>query len=241
MAPLCFTELQWLLDKIDWRTVNPRVLGRIRDQRSTDTCWAEAIASLLSALRILVNPTEEYKDIPAKSLLKICTKGTEKEFYVELALETCLWTKIEVGRRKENCAAIGFGTVKGDEEDYIISILKRTPVVVVLHYSTFGLQVALSDVVAGTIYAPKRHVIKKQMEKMLKTPGEIGNHAALLIGAETDPCGVNYWIVQDSRGLQRHDNGIFFVKRPSSLAPTEGNAIYQAYYPLMKDKLQPKF
>ena len=36
--------------------------------------------------------------------------------------------------------AIGFGVVKEDEEDYIIDILKRTPVVIALQYTTVGLQ-----------------------------------------------------------------------------------------------------
>ena len=78
----------------------------------------------------------------------------------------------------------------------------------------------------GTIYAPKKHVIKKQIEKGLKRPGEICNHVTILIGAEIGADGVNYLIVQDSRGPHIHDDGILYIKRPSRLAPTEGNVIY---------------
>jgi len=133
---------------------------------------------------------------------------------------------------------IGFGVLKGDEEDYIIDIFKRTPVVIALHYVIAGLQKELSNVAPGAIYAPKKHVIDKQLEKCLKAPGEIFNHAALLIGAETDANGVNYWNVQDSRGVHNHNLGIFFIKRPSNLAIREGCAIYQTYYPRLKEERQ---
>ncbi|KAJ8424785.1 LOW QUALITY PROTEIN: hypothetical protein Cgig2_017678 [Carnegiea gigantea] len=141
--------------------------------------WAEA---LLSALRILLDPTEEFKEIPAKFLLTICTEGNENKIYVEVASETCLWSKIEVGRRKEDSVAIGFGVVKGDEEDYIIDILKRRSLSL---YNTL-----LSDyknvVQCGvsTIYAPKKHIIKKQIEKGFKRHGEICNNATPLTGAK---------------------------------------------------------
>ncbi|KAJ8430464.1 hypothetical protein Cgig2_003046 [Carnegiea gigantea] len=127
--------------------------------------WAEAATFLLSALRILVDPTEEFKKIPAKFLLTICTEGNENKIYVEVASETCLWSKIEVGWRKEDSVAIGFG---------VLSL-----------YNTL-----LSDyknvVQCGgsTIYAPKKHVIKKQIEKGFKRHGEICNNVTLLTGAE---------------------------------------------------------
>ncbi|KAJ8424781.1 hypothetical protein Cgig2_017674 [Carnegiea gigantea] len=182
-----------------------------------DTCRAETITFLLSALRVFVDPTEDFKEILAKFLLKICTEGNEFFFfYVEVALETCLWSKIEVGRRKEDRVAVGFGVVKGDEEDYITGILKRTPVVIAIHYTTVGLQKASSNVASRTIYAPKKHVVKKQIKKGLKRAGDICNHAALLIGAETYADGVNYWIVQDLTGPHIHDDGILYIKRPST-------------------------
>ncbi|KAJ8424783.1 hypothetical protein Cgig2_017676 [Carnegiea gigantea] len=175
---------------------------------------------------IFVDPTKEFKEVPAKFLLKICTEGNENKIYVEVALEMCLWSKIEFGRRKEDCMTIEFGVVKEDEEDYTIDILKGTPIVIALHHISVRLQTALSNVALGTIYAPKKHVIKKQIEKGLKRPREICNHMTFLIGAETGAYGVNYLIVQDSRGPHIHDDGILYIMRLSSLVPTEGNATY---------------
>ena len=74
----------------------------------------------------------------------------------------------------------------------------------------------MSNVALSTIYAPKKHVIKKQIEKGLKRVGDICNHAALLIGVETYADGVNYCIVQDMRGPHIHDDGILYIKRPST-------------------------
>ncbi|KAJ8424788.1 LOW QUALITY PROTEIN: hypothetical protein Cgig2_017681 [Carnegiea gigantea] len=178
--------------QIECRNVNSGLLGRIRDQgsivddeqvNSLDALgWAEAATFLLSALRILVDPTEEFKKITAKFLLTTCTEGNENKIYVEVASETCLWSKIEVGRRKEDSVAIGFGVVKGDEEDYIIDILKRRPLSLCNTLLSDYKNVVQCGV--STIYAPKKHVIKKQIEKGFKRHGEICNNVTLLTGAE---------------------------------------------------------
>ncbi|KAJ8430463.1 hypothetical protein Cgig2_003045 [Carnegiea gigantea] len=176
-----------------------------------DTCRAETITFLLSALRVFVDPTEDFKEILAKFLLKICTEGNEFFFFL------CGGgIGDEVGQRKENCVAAGFGVVKGDEEDYITGILKRTPVVIAIHYTTLGQQKTSSNVASSTIYALKKHVVKKQIEKGLKRAGDICNHAALLIGAETYADGVNYCIVQDLTGPHIHDDGTLYSKCPST-------------------------
>ncbi|KAJ8424782.1 LOW QUALITY PROTEIN: hypothetical protein Cgig2_017675 [Carnegiea gigantea] len=189
-----------------------------------DKGWAEAATFLLSALRILVDPTKEFKKFQQMTIEIMNVLLPKKE--------------MEVGRRKEDNVAIEFGVVKGDEEDYIIDILKRRPLS--LYNTLLSNYKNVVQCGVSTIYAPKKHIIKKQIEKGFKRHGEICNNVTLLTGAEQMQMMSIIRLYMTLRAPHIYDDGILYIKRPSSLALTEGNAIYQGYYLLMKEKLQTK-